>query len=230
LRNSDVIAEIALMLTAVLAGFAAFAALPEVDLWVSGQFYATPGGFVLQGQPVLEFVRASLWNASILLAVVALGAMMVGWRLRRAVFGVPMRVWGFVVALYLLAPGLLVNGILKRDWGRARPAYVQDFGGDARFTLPHQITDQCATNCSFVSGEVAGATALCICILVMLPYVRMGSVWRKVTVAIALALPVISAAQRIAAGRHFLSDALFAALFTAISARLLWHTLKPAAR
>ena len=229
MRSSDPLAELALMLSAVLLGFAAFAVLPPVDLWVSGWFYTATGEWLGAG-PASEVVRYGQWGLSILLFLVAAVAL-----LRKAVtgrdsLGVTWRVWGFTVALYALDSGLLVNRLLKSHWGRARPAAVTEFGGTASFTLPHQVADQCMRNCSFVSGEVTAAMIFSICILVFWKHWRGQTPWPLV--AVALAFPVLNAVQRIASGRHFLSDALFAALFTLIIARLLWRAFglaKPAA-
>ncbi|QLQ19882.1 MAG: phosphatase PAP2 family protein [Exiguobacterium profundum] len=66
---------------------------------------------------------------------------------------------GFVLAVYALGTGVLVHGLLKAYWGRARPAQVTEFGGIAAFTPPWLISQECTRNCSFVSGEVSGAVA-----------------------------------------------------------------------
>ena len=107
---------------------------------------------------------------------------------------------------------------------------VTEFGGTASFTLPHQIADQCSRNCSFVSGEVTAAVIFSLCIVVFWKH------WRGrvpfLLLATALAFPLLNGVQRISAGRHFLTDALFAALFALIIARLLWRAFglaKPAA-
>ena len=43
--------------------------------------------------------------------------------------GVPGRAAVFLVLSLLLGPGLLVNVILKDNWGRPRPGSVVEFGG-----------------------------------------------------------------------------------------------------
>lgn len=230
MRSSDAFAEAALMLLAVLLAFAGFAVLPPVDLWVSGLFYTPGHGWAWAGR-VSEDVRAVQWGLSILLGVVAAAALLRRAVTRRDSFGVPWRVWAFVLALYALASGVLANGLLKSHWGRARPASITEFGGAAEFTLPHQIADQCLRNCSFVSGEVTAAVAFAVCVLVVVSHLRSPPWTTGPLVVLALAFPVVNAVQRIASGRHFLTDALFAALFTLIIARLLWRAFglaKPA--
>ena len=69
-----------------------------------------------------------------------------------------------MIHAFCFGPGLVVNGVLKAFWGRARPSQILEFGGAAQFTPPVQIADQCARNCSFVSGEASGVTMLAIAI------------------------------------------------------------------
>ena len=61
---------------------------------------------------------------------------------------------GIVLGIFV---SLLVNALLKDHWGRARPNETTLFGGDGAFSGPFVIAGQCARNCSFVSGEGAGA-------------------------------------------------------------------------
>jgi lipid A 4'-phosphatase len=115
----------------------------------------------------------------------------------------------------------LVNGILKPLWGRARPYLVTQFGGEAQFTPAWVFSDQCRGDCSFVSGEMAGAVALAI-LLAMLARTYRG-LWLLVGI-----VPAFTAWQRIAAGRHFLSDIVISALFVCLIALVLARQFAPA--
>ncbi len=191
-----------------------FTLWPEVDLWFSGLFHDPEAGFWLAGSQLLEFWRDTAWNLSIamfLLSVAGLLFALVG----RQLLGVAARVWGFIATLYLTGPILLVNELLKEHWGRARPAMSDAFGGTAAFSPALIPSDQCASNCSFVSGEGSAAVALGIAMLALVPAVERrvppGFVlaWRWAAVLI----PFATLLQRIATGRHFLSDSVFATLF-----------------
>jgi lipid A 4'-phosphatase len=135
--------------------------------------------------------------------------------------------------LYLLGPILLVDGLLKRFWGRARPANVEAFGGAHRFTPPWPPAQECLGNCSFVSGEGAAATALALSLAVLAPAVRRTApAWLYRTyVGLAIILPGTALALRVMLGRHFLSDTVFAMLFVSgialILARLLLLPRQP---
>ncbi len=211
-----------------LTGLAAliFALAPGLDLAVSGIFF-DGSAFAATGMAGVEAVRRALWDLSLVVPVLAL-AFLAAARLNGGfALAVPGRLWGFVLALFLLAPGLLVNGILKAHWGRARPSHVADFGGEALFTPFWQITDQCAKNCSFVSGEGAGAMAMAITALAILHHFRprLAPAWLRTGQAATGAMLAFVGWQRIAAGGHFLSDVVFSWLFTALVAVVLARAL-----
>lgn len=208
--------------------FGAFALWPDIDIRVSALFHDPAGEVPFPGSRLLNLLRLVIWRMSEVMAIGALVMLAVGWMRRRAVLGIPARIWGLVVTLYTLGPGLMVDVMVKPMWARARPVDVAHFGGPGRFTPPHEIGGECLRNCSFVSGEVSGATALCVSLLLVLHCLRphMTARVHRLTVAAALALPVLIALQRVASGRHFLSDAIFAVLFTLMVAAVLTRLLR----
>jgi lipid A 4'-phosphatase len=196
--------------TCVLAAFAvpAFAAgfFPGVDLAVSGFFYQAGRGFVRS--PVLEWLHHA--GPGIVVAA-ALAAALGLWRSGRLTFARA----GFVPAVFLLGPGLLVNALLKEHYGRARPVQVEAFGGAAHFTSALQIADQCHHNCSFTAGDPSAGFAL-IAFALLLPEKR------GVFTALALGLGSALGLMRVAQGGHFFSDVMFTAVATMGSAVLLF--------
>lgn len=210
---------IAAVIGLILAVFAIFAVWPGIDLWVASRFHLSGREFLIGQQPWIEAARMAVWNASIVLFLIALPALPIAlWR--GAALRLPGRAWGAILLLYVLGPGLLVDILLKRHWGRARPADVVEFGGALRFTPPNEITDQCFRDCSFVSGEVSGAAVLAICLLLILWFWR-SKLSRTPYLSLrlmALAVPLLVGLQRIGSGRHFLSDVILAALFMALIA------------
>lgn len=216
-------------LALLFAGSAvAFVLAPGLDAAVSGWFYRPGTGFAIAGSPLAERVRMGLWTLSNATFGLALAALLLGLGLRRPVLGQGAWRWGYIVALYLTGPVLLVNRILKEHWGRARPADVTQFGGAHDFSPFWQPSDQCLSNCSFVSGEVSGTTATAIALMVIAPGLGRWIGDRGVLALrlVAFCLPWIVAAQRIAAGRHFLSDTVFSALLTLLVALLLSPLLR----
>ncbi len=203
-----------------------FAVWPGLDIAVSSWFYRPDSGFWLAEDPWVEGVRNLVWDLSILvfvLSAAAFVAALVGRRAREA----RGRIAGFIFLLYLLGPILLVDGILKRFWGRARPATIIEFGGDRMFTPPWLPSDQCASNCSFVSGEGSAAAALALSFLVLAPIARriLPRAAFVLYVAAGLLLPAAGLALRVMTGRHFVSDTVFAVLFVSGIALVLHRLL-----
>lgn len=210
------------LFAAFVAAAALFGFWPGLDLAVSALFHDPVGGWAGVA-PAANFLREAIWTLSevFLAACLLLFALALARHGRAAV---PARVWGFGALAMALGPGLLVNGILKAHWGRARPRSVAEFGGSAEFTPFWRITEECAANCSFVAGEAAAAATLAL--VLWLIAARRAPAWLRPWLGTALAALVLTAgALRIAAGGHFLSDVVFAVLVTAATTLALWRLM-----
>ena len=200
----------------ILVAGAAFSVFPSVDLAFSSLFFRPGEGFPVRSMAWVEAFRNGVWDVVDGMFFVALGGMLATAALKRKLLGQGARQWSYIVLLYALAPILMANGIFKAHWGRARPFDVVNFGGLHEFTPFWLPTDQCASNCSFVSGEVSGTTTLALAMLVLGPGLArfIGARGQGIWSGVAILLPFVVAAQRLASGGHFLSDVVFAALFT----------------
>jgi lipid A 4'-phosphatase len=220
----------ALYLTTLAAAvFVIFGVWPGVDLWVSGLFFASAGGFEGFAQGRWNQLRLALWRVSEVVLAVSILAFLAQRIAPFPVLRENRRLSAFIASLYLLAPGLLVDAILKPLWGRARPAQVTEFGGPLAFSPPHVLSQQCSNNCSFVAGEVAGAVALAIALLLIVDLWgrRISPAKRRLLQGLILLVPLFVGLQRIAAGRHFLSDVLMASIVVLLCAVLLKHLILP---
>ena len=198
-----------------------FTLWPGLDLAVSARFY-DGSGFPVATDPLIEGIRRFFYAAEDVLGVLAF--LLALWTRRRGpLLGQGARIWLYQGLIFVLGPLLLVNGVLKPLWARPRPDHLIDFGGALPFQPIWQIGGLCTRSCSFTSGEMAGAVALSLMgvMLVRANQGRMGPAARRLALALAL-LPVpFTAWQRIAAGRHFLSDVTFSALLVGLIASLL---------
>ncbi|MFY0619930.1 phosphatase PAP2 family protein [Shimia sp.] len=205
------------ILTAFLA--LVFLAFPSLDIAFSNLFYKTETGFWLADLHSVQWLREIIWQAIVLVALMSLVAL--GFtKVFRSTTPVLNKVWEVIVLTYLLGPALLVDAILKSHWGRARPSATTDFGGTAEFTPAFVLSDQCARNCSFVSGEGSGVTALLIAVLLIVH--NQTPAWHHRWIkAGAFVLFVAGLSLRVLMGRHFLSDTLLAVLFVTMIALAL---------
>lgn len=203
---------------------ATFATWPGIDLAFSHLFADDVGRFVWASGPlsmVNMAIRRTGEAVALVISVLCLWGLVTG-RMAKG----ELRLWGFVALNVFFASGLIANGILKAQIGRARPADVIEFGGGAPFTPAFQISEHCARNCSFVSGEVSLAASLAIPIVIILWH-RLPHLWaRLIAVGLATAYVVLVSLLRIGLGRHFLSDAVFAVLFSVGMALILYPMLR----
>lgn len=204
-----------------VASVVLFVGFPAVDLWFSGLFFdRSEGRFVWDqrgpsGDVVRAFDEVHLWViGATLLGIASSLAVRAPYRpqLRRSS--------AFLLAVLLLGPGLVVNGVLKEYVGRARPDQIAAFGGEQRFTRAFQITDQCETNCAFTSGHASIGFYFISLVWV---FRRPPSVLPGVVLGCGLGM------LRIGQGRHYLSDVVFSFWVVYATALVCAPILGPAA-
>lgn len=205
---------VALVATAILSAY--FVMLPGVDLAVTRLVYDPVAGFTAASDPALRALRkSSSWVLGLTLLgliVVAVRGWWTGWREAKKAL--------FLISGLALASGVLVNGLFKASWGRARPIQIEAFGGEAEFTRAWVITDQCATNCSFVSGEASSAAWIAAVAIVMTP-----QRWRAILIPVAFAYAAALSFNRLLFGGHFLSDIVLSWAITALVLCLLYRLM-----
>jgi lipid A 4'-phosphatase len=191
---------------------AVFTLAPDLDLVAARQFHLVDGSFAGAHSGPVVFLRAmfktififacSVAAAGLLLAVIRRSA---HWRMRALH-------WLYLGVCLGVGPGLVTNTLLKDQWGRARPAQIVEFGGSKTFTPPLLPADQCARNCSFVSGEAASMFAVFYAAALIVPH------WSLPTIVAGTMVGFAAGLVRVAQGGHFLSDVVFAGVFMALTA------------
>ncbi len=181
--------------------------LPELDLEFQALFYRGGEGFFLKD----SLFAVALDELILFLpvpAVPVLIVLLVAGLIRAArPRGIDPRIPAVLLLTLAIGTGVVVNGLFKENWGRARPAQIVEFGGAKRFTPAFVITDQCERNCSFVAGHPSVVFAL-FAVALMLRRRRRAAI---ATVAV---LGALAGLGRIMQGSHFLSDVIFSGVFT----------------
>ena len=187
-----------------LLALSAFLLAPGLDRAVSAWAYGADETFASTISGLTGIIRQ--WGPDTVLTL--LGGVLLWAAIGRWV-GLPKlleRAQAAYLALcLLLGPGLIVNAGLKSFWGRARPSQTELFGGEASFTPAWHMADQCASNCSFVSGDAALGFSLTA-------FAFLNPKWRQIGWMMGLSFGAIFGATRVAQGAHFLSDIVFAGL------------------
>lgn len=200
---------------------AVFLTFPELDITISRLFFDGTG-FPLAEVPFLGLLRrvTRVASGALLIACIALLA---SKRLRDSI-GVCRRDALLPVMTYLIGVGFVVHHLLKEQFGRARPRQIVELGGEAPFTPVWTLSEACLSNCSFTSGEAAGAMAL-ISGVVLCP-----SSTRRIAMPAVFGLAVTLGMNRVLFGGHFLSDVILSMLIISaimIGLRIAMNTLVP---
>ncbi len=196
-----------------------FAIEPSFDLQVARYFTRQDvKDFLAEAHPFLDALRFFNFQLTILLLFLSFGAIAAKMLRPSMAMVLPARISIFVILVFALGPGLLVNGLLKEFWSRPRPRALFEFGGSHHFMAWWDPGGTCIKNCSFVSGEASSAFAV-LALAALAP-----SPLRYLSIGLAIAYGASVSFIRVAVGAHFLSDVLFAGIFTALVVWLL-HSL-----
>lgn len=189
---------------------------PQADVSVSSFFYTQGEGFLQEG---LLWERFFYKSVEIVLMTVYVSALLL-WLYNRKTHRSLLAFNGRKLLYLLLVPavgsGLIVNLLLKENWGRPRPDQTTLFGSDREFTPAFVMSDQRGK--SFSSGHTSGAFAL-------LPLIFLARRRRKTVALAVLAYGAGVSLARIAAGGHFFSDVLVSIFIMYIVSAVLYDRL-----
>jgi lipid A 4'-phosphatase len=209
----------ALAVTIGLAAF--FIRFAGIDLWFSGLFWSGTEGWYLGASwwamLMYRLIPLLVYFVAIAIPIVAI----VNLVRRRPLGPFHGRALLYIFAAVAIGPGLVVNVVLKDNWGRARPRDVVEFAGAQTFTPAFVISDQCPKNCSFVAGHPSMAFALMAIVLVA------ARRRRTVLVTGTVVLGVLVGFGRVVQGGHFLSDVVFSGIFTVAIVAGLYRLFRP---
>ncbi len=208
----------------VLLGIAVLTTLvfwtTDLDLRIASAFYhPEPGGRAWpEGDSALWqfFYKAT----AVLAAALIIGSLAVHvYATRRAGKRWLQPYAALVLFTVLLGPGLLVNSLMKENWGRPRPRQVEVFGGELAY-VPPLMPGVRGVGKGFPSGHAA----------VWFSLASFYYVWRRRRPPLArtmlvagIVLGLTQGLGRIAAGGHFASDIIWAGLVTLGVAWFLYY-------
>ncbi|MDF1879348.1 phosphatase PAP2 family protein [Sulfurimonas sp. SAG-AH-194-C20] len=176
---------------------ALFIFYPLIDIYTSSLFFED--GFYLRGS---FYERLFYKSVPIMVSTTALGSIAIftyNYYKKKNILGINKRVIIYLLLVLSLAPGLIVNSLLKEEWGRARPMDIVEFGSTKQFTPAFIISDQGGN--SFSSGHGAAAFSV-------LGFALLARKRRQFWTTLALAYGVAVSFARIIGGGHFLSDSV----------------------
>ncbi len=195
-----------------------FAVFPQWDLQIAGWFW----------DPVRErFPFALKWLPNLLrkigdwitwlLVLLPAGALIAKLLFPSARMLLRPSIALYLICSFAIGPGLVTNGILKPVWSRPRPVFVEQFGGPQHFQPWWRPGGDCPRNCSFVSGDASQAFWL------LAPASVLPAPARPVALATATVFAAGLSGMRVAFGRHFFTDVIFAAVLTILIVALCYR-------
>jgi lipid A 4'-phosphatase len=197
-----------------------FLIFPHLDITIAGHYYdPATHAFVGSYSKVLDFLHFFAMKFPIVFSIVIVLFLIASLfydklkiKHRKEILFVAVCLW--------IGPGLVVNVVFKDNWGRPRPAMVEQLGGDKIFQAPFVMSNQCGTNCSFPCGDAS--VGFWLFALMPLCISR-----RKKLLAFSLAIFAGGGLgwMRIAQGGHFFSDVIFCGIFVFITTWLVYWAM-----
>ena len=169
-----------------------------IDMRISRLFFDS--GFHLGDQDWARFSHKSVSFFVVGSMVLVCGIYVFNRFSKRLLFGVDGKKVVYLFLVLIVGAGLIVNVIFKDNFGRARPRDIVEFGGSGQFTPAFVVSSACDRNCSFSSGDSAGA-------FFSLAFIQAFR-RKRATDTIGVGYGVLVSVSRIASGAHFLSDAV----------------------
>lgn len=188
----------------------------QIDIKVSSFFYKN--NFYLANCFIVKFIYQATRVIIALFSISTVFLLILDLVFKKDFFHIRKKALVYLLITLILGPGLIVNTLLKDNFGRARPSQIKEFGGNKNFTPAFVISNQCKKNCSFTSGHAAAAFYF----LALVPLFRR----RKTQICIAsLALfwGSLVGFIRIIQGGHFLSDVVFSAFIIYFTAKISYY-------
>ena len=176
-----------------------FLITPLIDIKISSLFFYQ-NSFISEKFTIIKSLRIFLKNFMVAIPFLALFFFLfVLKKKNKKDLRFKLAVLGLLIGP-IIGCGIIANLIFKENWGRARPVHITEFGGNKVFTNPFIISNQCETNCSWISGETSGAFSFMVGTIILRNHIFFICNWL---------LGFLVFFCRLSMGGHFFSDNLF---------------------
>ena len=186
-----------------------FIVFPILDIHISRYFFVD-NKFLSEKYTFIKVLRSNLKNIMIVIPILSLIILLLIVFMKKNhnfnnIYNLRFKLalLGFIIGP-ILGCGLIANLYFKDTWGRARPAYIVEFGGEKKYSKPFIKSDQCYKNCSWISGETSGAFSLMFGSLLLRNHIFL---------LFNYILGLLVFFCRVSMGGHFFSDNIYAYFF-----------------
>jgi len=192
----------------------------DADMVIERLYFEPGEGWVhKEDQPwrgLYDFGVVPAWVVSLsALAALVASRWVRRWATRRTVAA-------FLVLVMIVGPGLLVNEVFKKHWGRPRPHDVYEFGGDREFVAVW-VKSPSGNGNAFASGHASTGFYL------FTPFFfvrRRSKVWAGFFLSLGLSYGGLIGLARMIQGAHFLSDVVWAGGMVYLTGLAFYYALR----
>jgi lipid A 4'-phosphatase len=192
----------------------------ELDINLQKIFYDQDTGWFLAKQAPWKQLRDYSSLPALLLSVFALAGIILGYNFMR--YAPYRKIFQYLVLLMVIGPGLIINVVLKDNFGRPRPRSITEFSGKYQYEAPLAY-DSSSPGKSFPCGHASmGFYFFGVFIL-------FRSVKRKLAIAgliFSFTWGGLIGYTRMLQGGHFFSDVIWSAALVYLIAVLLFQLFK----
>ena len=177
----------------------------SVDIYISNFFYLGKQQFTLQSYFNLTIFFRKIFLPLIILYIIVLPIISLFLYTKKLYFNFKLKAKHVLFIVFSVAFNLIivVNLLLKNMWGRSRPNDILQLGGTENFSPWFELSGNCNTNCSFVSGDASVGFSLIVLFLITKNKIFF---WGSLIAGLSIGL------IRIMEGGHFFSDVIMAGL------------------
>ncbi len=197
----------ALIISLIIIFFLIF--IPETDIYISSKFFEN-SFFIDKDRWHIHFINDFLLIfAALILVIIIIYSLLYSAFIKKSK---KLFLCYLIYASIMFAGihGLVVHNFAKNEFGRPRPLQIKEFGGKLSFVRAFEFSDQCKSNCSFVSGDVSMMFTTFM-ISLMIPLSQFITIRRKFFLAnLLFCLGLFMCFCRVSLGKHFFSDAICA--------------------
>ncbi len=188
---------------------------PEIDLFISSLFYMEPKGFFFKDELLFRFLYRSVNVLSVTITILVVLAYVYQHFRNKEFKYFNKKALIYIFLVFSLGSGVVVNAVLKDNFGRARPKNIELFGGNKEFSKVMVYNSKYSGKCkSFSCGHCSFA----------LGFIAFYFLFRKRWILIAsLSYGLLVSLGRVVQGGHFFSDFVFSFLVMLLTAKIVYY-------
>lgn len=191
----------------------------NIDIAVTNIFYRN-GSFYMAKSLFGKIIYEGAYYLTTFIIIILAIILILNLTKNIEVFHINRKAVIFLIVVFIMAPGIVVNTILKENVGRPRPENTTIYGGTETFLPPFVVSDE-KGGTSFVSGHASFAFTFMVFGLFF------RGIKRKIIFSAGFIFGSLAGFVRIFQGRHFFTDVLFAFFFTWLTVTLIYEFFYP---